>query len=239
MAEAVTCVRSAWRSKGCASVPSAAPMAARDRASRSSPGTWAASRRTRALTSASDDGSVLTTYGVDGAGAGRWVDGCAVYSGGLAALPVDAPALALAGATPDALALPVDQRVLKAGLAYDALIADGLCLVGLLVGDRVEHIWIDAPAGCVLAPGGTHGNIPCYGWGYWTTRQGIASVTWENVASRRKLAERPVWPTAPGGVHRDLARSVVAQPRRVPDLAPHPPVTTGVPPHLGAVAPFR
>jgi len=162
--------------------------------------TWSATARANA-TALGSGGAVLTTGGDGRAGGRRPDDGRGSRSGGLAALAVDAPALALGRPTPDALALPIGQCVLQAGLSYDALVADGLRLIGLLVGDRVEHIWIDAPAGCVLAPGGTHGNIPCYGWDHWTTRQGNASVTWENVASRQKLAEGTVWRTAQAGVH--------------------------------------
>jgi hypothetical protein len=80
-------------------------------------------------------------------------------SGRLPTLSVDPSALTFGGATPDAFAFPVGQRVFEAGLSYRTEIADRLCLAGLLVGDRVEHIWIDAPAGSVLAPGGSHGNV--------------------------------------------------------------------------------
>ena len=133
----------------------------------------------------------------------------ATGSGGLATLAVDPTTFALSGATPDALTLPVGQRMFEASLPNCALITDSLCLACLLIGDRVENIWIDAPAGCVLAPGGTHGNIPCYGWGHWTTRQGNASVTWEKVAYQRKQAEQTVWLTGGGGVHNHSRHSVV------------------------------
>ena len=80
-------------------------------------------------------------------------------SGRLATLTVDAAPLPLRGAAPDPFALTIGESMLEARLSHGALIADGLGLTGLLVGDRVEHIRIDAPAGCVLAPGGTHENV--------------------------------------------------------------------------------
>ena len=85
--------------------------------------------------------------------------GEAEASGGLAALTVDPTTLPLGRAAPDSLTLPIGERVLEAGLSHDALIADRLCFGRLLIGDRIEHIWVDAPAGCLLAPGGTHENV--------------------------------------------------------------------------------
>jgi len=85
--------------------------------------------------------------------------GEAEASGGLAALTVDPTTLPLGRAAPDSLTLPIGERVLEAGLSHDALIADRLRFGRLLIGDRIEHIWVDAPAGCLLAPGGTHENV--------------------------------------------------------------------------------
>src|SRR5665213_2378879 len=72
---------------------------------------------------------------------------------------MDPAAFALSGPTPNTFPLPVGQRIFEASLPNCALITDSLCLACLLIGDRVENIWIDAPAGCALAPGGTHGNV--------------------------------------------------------------------------------
>jgi len=80
-------------------------------------------------------------------------------SGRLPALTMDPAALPLSRATPDTLALTVSQGVLEARLSHCTLVADRLGLVGFLVGDGIEHLGIDALAGCVLAPGGTHGNV--------------------------------------------------------------------------------
>jgi hypothetical protein len=124
-------------------------------------------------------------------------------SGGLATLAVDPATLALGGSTPDALTLTTGQCMLQARLSHGAQITDGLCLVGLLIGDRVEHIWIDAPAGCVLAPGGTHENIPCYGRDHWSFHHSGKSATWEYVAPRQKMVEPTVWPTEGARVHRE------------------------------------
>ena len=127
----------------------------------------------------------------------------ATGSGGLATLAVDPTTFALSGATPDALTLPVGQRMFEASLPNCALITDSLCLACLLIGDRVENIWIDAPAGCVLAPGGTHGNVTFLLLIGDTDRSAkvIAPVTRDYAAYRRKLAEQTVWPRKCRDVH--------------------------------------
>src|SRR5271165_3536362 len=89
------------------------------------------------------------------------VDAGSGRSGRLAALPHDPPAFPLGRAAPDALTLAVGQGVLEARLADRADGADSLGLgrVGLVLGDGVERLDVEAPAGSLLAPrGGDHGR---------------------------------------------------------------------------------
>ena len=82
-------------------------------------------------------------------------------SGRLAALPHDPPALPLGRAAPDALTLAVGQGVLQARLAdrADGAHSLGLGRIGLVLGDGVERLDVEAPAGGLLAPrGGDHGK---------------------------------------------------------------------------------
>src|SRR4051812_36807328 len=77
-------------------------------------------------------------------------------SGGLATLPDDATALTLRGTTPHTVTLAVGHGVLQACLPHGAARADALGLLGLFVGDRIEDVGVNAPAGGVLPPGEVH-----------------------------------------------------------------------------------
>ena len=82
-------------------------------------------------------------------------------SGRLAALPYDPAALPLGRPAPDALTLAVGQGVLQARLTdrADGAHSLGLGRVGLVLGDGVERLDVETPAGCLLAPrGGDHGK---------------------------------------------------------------------------------
>src|SRR2546421_1870846 len=74
-------------------------------------------------------------------------------SGGLAALPDDAPAFLLGRAAPDAVVLAVAQGVLEAGGADRTRAADRLGRLRGVIRARVEDLGIQAPACRLLAPG--------------------------------------------------------------------------------------
>src|SRR5581483_3625795 len=71
---------------------------------------------------------------------------------GAAALAQDPAAFPLGRATPDPLALAAGQGELQAWLAHRAAVAHELGRARLFLGQGVEHLGIDAPAGRGLPP---------------------------------------------------------------------------------------
>ena len=150
MADTVTWVGSACWSKGRSSRSSSRRVRARADSSRRSPGRCSTSAaRTRRTASSA---RAPCAAGTPVAGRRPLRPTCGA-GGGCGAAPARS-------CHPRCPRVPgASQRVLQAGLAHGAHRADRLRLFGFLVRDGVEDVWIDALAGCVLAPGGTHGNV--------------------------------------------------------------------------------
>src|SRR5262249_51892346 len=75
---------------------------------------------------------------------------------GAAALANDPATLFFGASSPHAVALSEPERVLEARFPYRTAEAHGLCNLGLLIGCRVEDLWVEATACSLVAPQEVH-----------------------------------------------------------------------------------